>query len=248
MKLAAWTILGALVGALLGYLADPSDFEAALGGGIGGIFLVFWLHERGMFKRASAWKVPAVFAFLGLLAIVGWKAWDAHHDEAGFVWRDAAVEARPVQSLKGIRVGESFAAVGARLAGFSPDLGPRPEADSPSRNFVHPEARLRLRVAGERVTRISYECAMALDSTSVNRIGCGARESRVLEVFGNGARRLCGRTAGGDKPAPDAFAFDVLDTGTRYVVLDGAVRGFIVMEPRDLEGALGGDQAWHRCG
>jgi hypothetical protein len=97
---------------------------------------------------------------------------------------------------------------------------------------------------------VSYECAPDGDETRVNRIGCLASETRILEVFGQGARRLCAKvkpSAPEAARAPNAFAFDVLDTGTRYVVLEGAVRGFIVMDPKDLDEALGGDLLWHRC-
>ena len=76
--------------------------------------------------------------------------------------------------------------------------------------------------------------------TGDGELGLDARSIDVLRAAG-----LTNTVDAGQ--APHAFAFDVLDTGTRYVAIEGRVRGFIVMEPRDLEEALGGDQLWHRC-
>jgi len=176
------------------------------------------------------------------LGIAGWLATVALLDEAGFVWRDAAVELRPVGALKGIALGEPLKDVVARAGPFDPDeAAAARESSSGMRNYVQREKRIRLLVADDRVTRVSYECGAFSDFTQVNRVGCNSKDSRVVEVFGGGVRRMCAAQA------RTAFAFDALDTGTRYVALEGRVRGFIVMAPPDLEEALGGDQPWRRC-
>jgi hypothetical protein len=196
-----------------------------------------------------------LLAFAGCAAVVVMAAVhviDAGVDEAGFLWRDASVELRPVRTLKGITLGESFGEVTARSGAFEIDAsGPATGDPAFSLVYVQRSSRLRLRVVGERVTRVSYECPDPPDNTRINRVGCGDEGTRVLEVFGQGARRLCAKV---DPRGPNAalarnaFAFDVLDTGTRYVVLEGRVRGLIVMEPEDLDGALGDGQLWNRCG
>ena len=195
-------------------------------------------------------KATAVLAGVGSLLAAGCSAVIYSFDEAGgFPWRDAAVELRPLPGLKEIRLGETLQEA-SRVGVFEPDESAPSRDDSAASSYRQRGGQIRLRVVNERVTRISYECRDA-DGTRVNRVQCDDPPGRVFEVFGNGARRLCAKVTAADpaaKVAPEAYALDVLDTGTRYVAIQGRVRGFIVMEPRELEEAMGGDLPWQRCG
>ena len=255
-------VLGAaLVGGLIGFADEQDPMEAGIFAAIG-VALVVWAQVRvfreklaegdralGATLRSYArWGLIVVGVFIA--AIAGLLALESSRDEAGFLWRDSQVEPEPVRALKGVRLGEKLADVSARLGAFDlekPVSGPGDAARVD--NYLQRGGRTRLRVEGDRVTRVSYECHEG-DGTRVNRVECHARESRVVHVFGNGARRLCANAAKAGSQAAvaaGAYAFDVIDTGTRYITLEGQVRGFIIMEPRDLEEALGGDQLWRRC-
>lgn len=205
------------------------------------------LHQAAVRGARLAVAVGAV----AVLAVMGYLAWDANRDEAGWLWRDASVELRPVRAIKGIGLGESLREASARAGAFEPEGTPlAASAQSGPRDYVSRDGALRLRLEGGRIVRVSYHCRDS-DNTHLNRIGCLAEERRVVEVFGNGARRLCARVGKSDPRralAQQVFAFDVLDTGTRYVTREGRVRGFVIMDPRELETAHGGDLLFHRCG
>jgi hypothetical protein len=251
-------VVAALVGGAIGYSDDHSLVEAAIFAAIGvaiaGAGGVKAFREKRAEDGTTAgaglgrfmkWGIAGVTLLIA--GVAAWIAWEASQDEAGFLWRDSQVEPEPVRSLKGIRLGEPLADVSARLGAFELEPPASGQADpARTRNYVQRASRIRLLVDQDRVARVSYECAEH-DATRVNRIGCGARESRVIEVFGNGARRLCGKIAATEATAPQVFALDALDTGTRYVSIQGQVKGFVVMEPRELENALGGNLPWHRC-
>src|SRR5688572_33228497 len=108
-------------------------------------------------QRTLGAATPKGLAVVGALAAVGVAAWlgkDAFLDEAGPIWRDAAVELRPVRGLKGITIGESLTEVSARAGAFDLDQPISGKGDSvPGRNYVQRDSRIRLRVVEERVTR-----------------------------------------------------------------------------------------------
>lgn len=211
--------------------------------------------DDGIALRCAAMRwLVGILGVAGLVAVlaVALSLAGMRQDEAGpFLWRDAAVEPRPVTALRGAALGESFEGLAGRLGPFDADTAPRADIDPErDRGYVQRGGPLRLLVRDGRVLRVSYECGPG-DGTRVNRVGCGDPQERVVEVFGNGARRLCAKVAAADpraSMAPRAFAFDVPDTGTRYIAIDGAVQGFVVMGPQDLDAALGGGSLWHRCG
>lgn len=263
MRLLGWILLGAIAGAAIGFLEDEGGAIGAVVGAIVGVGIVVWLRLTGELKphvgpEALRKAVPprtgkwiAIVAVAVAIVVGAWFAKDAFLDEAGFVWRDAAVELRPVKALKGVAIGDPLPDVVARVGAFDPDGAAAGNVDpADTRNLVQSGGRVRLRVLRDRVMRVSYECGDVLDPTRVNRVACGASASRVIELFGGGARMLCAKVDPSDPRAAvaaKAFAYDVVDTGTRYVALDGRVRAFIVMEPRDLEEAMGGDLPWQRC-
>jgi hypothetical protein len=189
---------------------------------------------------------------LVVVAIAAVTIKDAADDEVpGMLWRDASVTLQPVRALKGVVIGQNMEEVTARMGRF--DLKPKvtaAEVASPGSEYQQAGGgQLRLRVEEGRVRRVSYECR-GPDATRVNRIACNDPSARVVEVFGGGARQLCAKVPASDPAAavaPGVFFFDVLDTGTRYVTVQGEVKGFIIMAPADLEQALGGDQLWQRC-
>jgi len=239
MPYSAWLLFCAVLGAAIGFSARGHDLEGMFLGGFIGLFVAFGMHSKRSLRSS---KVMATLAVIGGTLIAAFETGLVSRrppDEAGFVWRDASVESRPVRTLKGVTVGQELKEASARVGTFEVD-GSAPAKEG-ARNYVQPRSRIRLLVVGESVTRVSYECAGNDDETRVNRVACWTYETRIVEVFGQGLRRLCGRAG------PNAFAYDALDTGTRYVVLDGYVRGFIVMEPGDLEGSLEGDPVWTRC-
>ena len=195
--------------------------------------------------------IVLVLGALTVAAIAALLFMRASDDEAPeFVWRDASVELQPLRTLKGVALGQSVEEVTAKLGRF--DLkapATAAAAASPGQEYQQAEGPLRLRVEAGRVSRVSYEC-QGRDATQVNRVACDDSAARVVEIFGSGARQLCAKVPASDPGAavaPRVFAFDVLDTGTRYVSVEGVVKGFIVMAPKDLEGALGGEQIWQRC-
>lgn len=260
LRFLAITLAAAVIGAAIGYIdeQDPVDAVVLATFAVG---VVVWVHFKlwrdGELPKAK--PVPrryARWALIGggvVLAIVvalvgGLAGMQAHYDEAGFLLRDSQVALEPLASLKGIRLGDRLESTAAGTAGYEPD--PEAPASAPATRYYRQRStRLRLRVDDEHITRISYSCAEH-DPTRINRVGCNDARRRVLEVFGNGARTLCANVAPGDPnaaKAAHAFAFDVLDTGTRYIVLDGQVKGFVVMDPQVLEDAVGGDTLWHRC-
>jgi hypothetical protein len=252
-------VVAAVVGGLIGFADDHDPLEAAvfafLGVALVAIAAFKVLRESyakgdpGTVSGVRTWAKWGAIAFALVLAgIAALLALQASRDEAGFLWRDSQVEPEPVRALKGVRLGESFADVTSRLGAFDLEApGPAPAATGQARTYVQRGGRIRLRVEQDRVARISYEC-MPGDASRVNRVACEDPESRVIHVFGNGARRLCANAAKAGAQAAGAFAFDVVDTGTRYIALSGHVRGFIVMDPRELDEALGGDLLWRRCG
>ena len=241
MPYSAWLVFTAVLGAAIGFAVSGHDLEGIALGAFAGLFVAMGMHSKRWLRSTAAMAALAALAVIVVVALeMGFIPRGNATDEAGFVWRDASVEARPVRSLKGVTLGTSLAEVKSRLGEFEMDESAPPREGS--LNYVQRGGRIRLRVVGDRVTRVSYECAMNDEDTRLNRIKCHVYDTRIVEVFGQGIRRLCG------KGAPNAFAFDVLDTGTRYVVLDGFVRGFIVMEPQDLEGTAADDPLWQRCG
>ena len=239
MPYSAWLLFCAVLGAAIGFSAWGHDLEGMALGGFIGLFVALGMHSKRRLRSPAAMLTLAVAGGALISAfetgVLGRRA----TDEAGFVWRDASVESRPVRTLKGVTVGEGLKAVSERLGAFAVDAAAPPKEGA--RNYVQSGSRIRLLVVGDNVTRVSYECAGNDDETRVNRVGCWTYETRIVEVFGQGLRRLCARSA------PNVFAYDALDTGTRYVVLDGSVRGFIVMEPKDLEDLVEGDPVWTRC-
>lgn len=264
MKLLGWMALAAIAGGALGFLEDEGGAIGAVVGAIVGVVVIVWLRLTGELKpgvgpevlreavppRTGLWVMIA--GAVVAIVVAAWLAKDALLDEAGVVWRDAAVELRPVRALKGVAIGDPLPEVVARLGPFDADGAPTGGSleRGDARNLVQRGGRVRLYVLGDRVTRVSYECGEILDQTRVNRVACDAPPARVIEVFGGGARMLCAKVEPSDPRAAmasKAFAYDVLDTGTRYVALDSRIRGFIVMEPRDLEEAMGGDLPWQRC-
>ena len=219
-NLVGWLLLGAGVGALWAWL-DGEDAEGIATHAGAFALLAWWL-------RSSAKRTPikaALVAAAAVAAVGGFLYWGSRHEEVpGFLWRDIAVEFRPVTALKGVALGQPTSEVGERLG-------------------------VRVQDREGRVRSVSYEC-QGFDPTRVNRIGCHQPERRVLEVFGHGARRLCSRLAASDPRetlAAQRFALDVLDTGTRYLSDHGQVRGFVIMAPEELEHALDGEHPWQRC-
>ena len=239
MPYSAWLAFCAVLGSAIGFSARGHDLEGLFLGGFFGLFAAFVMHSKRLLRSRAA---MATLALIGGALIVAFETGLLSRrptDEAGFVWRDASVESQPVRTLKGVTVGQPLKEVSARLGTFEVDASAPPKEGA--RNYVQPGSRIRLLVVGGNVTRVSYECAGNDDETRVNRVACWTYETRIVEVFGQGLRRLCA------KAGPNAFAYDALDTGTRYVVLEGFVRGFIVMEPGDLEGSVEGDPVWTRC-
>ena len=241
MSYSAWLVFAVVTGAVIGFSVSGHDIEGLFIGGFAGLFGAMGMHSKPRLRAPAGMAVLAALAALLVIAFeTGYLGRGNATDEAGFVWRDASVELRPVRTLKGVTLGTSLAEASARLGAFDVDAAASPKEGA--RNYIQRGGRLRLLVVGERITRVSYECAMNDEETRLNRIKCHTYDTRIVEVFGQGVRRLCG------KGSPSAFAYDVLDTGTRYVVLEGFVRGFIVMEPEDLDSALEGDPVWQRCG
>ena len=240
MPYSALLVFAVVTGAVVGFSVAGHDIEGMFIGGFAGLFGAMGMHSKRRLRSPAGMAVLAVLAALLVLALeAGYLPRGNPTDEAGFIWRDASVEARPVRTLKGVTLGTSLAEASARVGAFEVDAAAPPKEGA--RNYVQRGGRIRLLVVGERITRVSYECAMNDEDTRLNRVKCHTYDTRIVEVFGQGFRRLCG------KGAPSAFAYDVLDTGTRYVVLDGFVRGFIVMEPEDLDAALESDPVWQRC-
>jgi hypothetical protein len=240
MPYSAWLLFCAVLGAAIGFSARGYDLEGLFLGGFFGLFAASFMHSKRRLRSPAAMGVLAVIGAVVILSFETGLVGRRPTDEAGFVWRDASVQARPLRTLKGVTLGQGMADVTARLGAFEPEASAPPQAGA--RDYVQAGSRLRLRVAGDKVTRVSYECAGNDDETRVNRIACWIYETRIVEVFGQGLRRLCG------KAGPNAFAYDAFDTATRYVVVDGSVRGFTVMEPKDLEDSVEGDPAWKACG
>ena len=214
------------------------------------------MNERRPRRREwLAWagdgRVLAIVAAFVAGAIAAYVLAGTLGDEApGLLWRDASVQMRPVAALKGVRIGETLAEVTSRLGPFEADPLVRPGVDaSKEGHYAQARTRLRLLVSEGRVRRVSYECR-AGDGTRVNRVACNDPEPRVVEVFGNAARKLCAAveaTSPEAALAPHVYALDVADTGTRYVTIHGHVRGFIVMQREELDAAVGGDLIWQRC-
>lgn len=241
MPYSAWLAFTLVLGAVIGFSVAGHDLEGLFLGGFAGLFVAMGMHSKKRFRSPAAMGVLAAVAALVVLALeTGCLPRGAAVDEVGFVWRDASVQARPVRTLKRVTLGTSLEEATARVGAFEVDEAAAPKEGA--RNYIQRASRIRLLVAGGRVTRVSYECGMNDDDTRLNRVKCFIYDTRIVEVFGQGIRRLCG------KGAPNAFAYDVLDTGTRYVVLEGSVRGFIVMEPRDLEESAAADPVWQPCG
>jgi hypothetical protein len=254
LRFLGMALAAGLIGAVLGYFEDQDPVDAMVFAAIG-VGLVIWayvnLWRKGELPQSS--PVPKRYtrwALLGgslvLIVVVGgilaFAAIEAGRDEAGFLMRDSWIALEPLSSLKGVRLGESFEDVRSRLADIEPDPDSR---GGSGRHYVSRVARLRLNAEEGRITRISYECDYR-DKTRVNRVSCDDARRRVLEAFGNAARRMCAK-ATSSNPQSDAYAFDVLDTGMRYIVLDGVVKGYVLMEPQALEAALGDDSSWRRC-
>jgi hypothetical protein len=252
------TLAAALFGAVIGYADEQDPVDAAVYAAICAGFVV-WAHislwRKGELPHSS--PVPKRYMRWGLLggglvlavvvaAIGGYAALQATRDEAGFLMRDSWVALQPIASLKGVRLGEGLKDVDARMGHFEPDPDAPPPDGSRRRHYAQGTSRIKLLVDQDVVTRITYECDIR-DSTRVNRIGCHDARRRVHEVFGNAARSLCPNPAAPSQTSSDALLFDVLDTGTRYVVQDGRVVSFVVMEPQALEDALGAEPTWRRC-
>lgn len=196
-------------------------------------------------------KVIVILAALIALVPLGVYLGEIRDDEAGgFPWRDGAVELKPVSGLQGARLGESFAELVARKGPFDPDPAGKPGQKPPERgDFRHRDRALLVWVQDGRVRSVGHDCHVR-GGVRLNRIDCGAPGYRIREVFGDAVRVLCAKVADDDpRKAEAAFAraFDVLATGTRYIVERDVVTGFIITAPSELEALAGADNLWHAC-
>lgn len=235
-------------GALYAYLAggEGDVLVGAMFGAFFGAGAAWGVYHRHR-PRATVFVIPhpwgmriLVLLLLALPLFVAYSVLrDALNDEApGFLIADSQVEAKPVSTLRGVRLGEGFAGVSARRGPFveaAPDGVLDPFGGSV---FVNREEGIRLAVHAGTVVAIAHVCREG-DATALNRIRCGSWSHNVRNIFAGGAKALCGSTG--------LVAWDVARTGTRYIAERSAISAFVITDPRRLESSANGSSAWRPC-
>src|SRR5262245_14611634 len=112
MPYSAWLLFAAVLGAVIGFSVAGHDLEGIFLGAFVGLFFAMGMHSKRRLRSPTA---MVVLAFLGALVVLalemGYVGRGGTVDEAGFIWRDASVEARPLRKLKGVALGTSLAEV-----------------------------------------------------------------------------------------------------------------------------------------
>lgn len=190
-------------------------------------------------------RSPTVrFAAVAAVALAAWAAYELDALRAVGVGKSIA-------EMKGVRLGDSFAEVSERAGPF--DYEPPTTAGSdpgPELGYVQRHGgSVRVTVLQGVVRGISYACRSP-DPTRYGSVACHEGVERLRAAYGERLRVLCARVSPDDPrhaQAPFVRAYDVVDLGIRYVVQHDKVNGFIVREPSDLRGQLGGNLLWHQC-
>ena len=192
------------------------------------------LADSSVVKAAAA--IVLVFA-----AIAAFSTWDEP--------AEADAPLAVATSFQGVRLGQPFAAAASTHGPFEKEAVAvaRKKYDDEV-TYVQKNGALRLSVRNGIVTSISYPCREG-DKVVLNNIACHHFEDRIRRVFGERVRVLCARVDP-DNPnkdiAPYVRAYDVVEYGTRYVVIKDVVQGFTVTDPKELESLVGYN--WLKCG
>jgi hypothetical protein len=152
-----------------------------------------------------------------------------------------------ITSLEGISLGDPFSDVIFKHGAFDKvDIKNVAHRNANEEEFVNFKKRTMLGVVNGVVRNVSYHCKeKELDFTSVNHIRCGDSSETIYETFSKGVRVLCEKSASADKSSPVSRVYDVVEYGTRYLLVENKVETFIVVEKSELQGWVGFN--WHPC-
>lgn len=199
-----------------------------------------------------SWGIPILVALLLALPlfVVYMLTREALTDEGpGILFADSMVAMKPVTALRGIRLGEDFAAVSARRGPFAKESADTLLDPYPGEVFVNRRDGIRLSVRDGRVAAIGYDCRED-DWTALNRIRCDRWSTDVDAVFRHDATALCPKADRAGSPMQDRgplYAWDVPATGTRYFAARSRVRGFVITSPQVLGVPAGDAGGWQAC-
>ena len=185
---------------------------------------------------------------IALFALWAYATWDAPDEPS--TAEPAQVALQPVTSIDGVQLGADFAAVAAAHGPFDREApGPgavRKHLDEV--DYVQRTGSLRLGVRKGIVRSIGYVCKDGRDTTALNHVACHAKRERIVQVFGERVRMLCAKVKPDDPRramAPHVRAYDAVEFGTRHVVIQDVVNGFMVTDPQELESLVGYN--WEEC-
>lgn len=165
------------------------------------------------------------------LAVFGYDRWEQR--------------AQVVTSLKGIAIGEKLADVVFKHGAFEKrekkvdDVRKYQDEE----DYEQKDKRVGISVRSGVVVSINYICGNESDYTSLNRISCDDSGDKIKELFQNRVRVLCSKKS--DEGAQFRRVYDVVEYGTRYLVGQNKVAGFLTTNKRELESLVGLN--WDEC-
>lgn len=208
-----------------------------------------------MRKPASNWKKlgdsgAAKFAAVTGILIASWFAYESRDQAAPLTdWR-AESPPQLMRSLEGVQLGQQLPQLVSTHGPFDREKAQahvvKKYADE--EDYRQRNGQIRVGVRNGVVTAISYECREGYDSTSLNNVACHAFEDRIRNTFGARLRVLCAKVRPDDPDkdlAPHVRAYDIVEFGTRYIVIKDKVIGFIVVDKKELETMVGFN--WVEC-
>jgi hypothetical protein len=209
---------------------------------LGTIYL--FIHTRDTWHWKTIWKrgflvvLGSVFISVLVIATIIY----------GFLlYEESQQRPQVVSSLKGITIGDTLSDVmfkygDVKKLGEDKDKVPK---DGEEISYWSAKRDLAVDVRNNIVTKVWHLCnSKEVDYEEVNGIACGDTGERINTKFPNKVRMLCPKT--NDKDLSLSRNYDVVEYGTRYVLDENKVTGFLIMETRELQSMFGVN--WDVCG